>query len=161
MNIKNSIYIAIFSILSLSGLALKVLLISPVESAEYAGDSLSHITPELNHQGYWLKHIKKPTVDKNFSIGLYQKNECPGYLILLPLPRNAEAAHLLGASFPNLKSDKYFVLGSKKFQSFPTLLFWWENLLNGLPGSDNKLPIVWSVSETLPCVDANTIHGFL
>lgn len=161
MTIKTVIYISIFSVLSLCGIALKIVLINPVESAEYVSDPLSYITPTLNQNGYWLRHINQPTVDKNFSIGLYQRTQCSGYLILLPLPRNAEAKHLLNASFPSLKSEIYFIFRGEKFTSFPTVLFWWQNLKKGLSGSNNKLSIVWSVSETSPCVDAGAIHRIL
>ena len=161
MDQRNTIYLLGLSLVAVVGMLLKALTISPVDTRSNKDNLLSQVTPMLNQKGFDLASIRQPTSDKNFSIGIYKNNQCPGYLLLLPLQRNSEAAHLLGASFPGLRGEIYFVLKGKKYQKFPTGLFWWHHLLSGITGSNTKAPLVWAVSKTSSCMDGVSIHQSL
>ena len=161
MDQRNTIYLLGLSLVGVVGILLKALTLNPAAPLNNKDNMLSQVTPMLNQEGFDLTGIRQPTTDRNFSIGIYKNKQCPGYLLLLPLQRNSEAAHLLGASFPGLKSSIYFVLKGKKYPKFPTGLFWWHHFLSGLSWADTKAPLVWAVSETSPCVGAVRIRQSL
>jgi hypothetical protein len=152
-----------FSTLAVAGIGLKALPLYQSSNSSEFSDPFNTIEAKLDNSNFSLYKIRKPTTDKNFTVRIYKKLGCDGYLFLMPLERNSEGAPLLKASFPTLLNEIYYVFRGERFASFPTVYLWWSQFVTAMWTwhGNHDSQVVWAVAETSSCVNAVSLQEIM
>lgn len=147
MRILLPLIVSAITLLSGTGIVSKMSLAGLNDRRHQTGDLYYHqvVAPRLIALGYHWQADHALTNDGNFIARIWSRADCAGYLVILPMPGNAEIAPLLSARFPGLTLYHHILYRGQTHDRFPAFAYWQDRI-----GAQVKAMTGWQAEEALP-----------